>query len=149
MLSGRLPYKDKDQGTIVLELMNPEPLPDVREFKPDVPPEISALVRKMCAKKPEDRVSSPNLLIETLVNLGYKVGTSEDAEYAETESARSFAAVAVPSGAADNTLTLDTQDTEMQAFVKTIKRRRLLGRLTWVAAALGVGILLLLLFLFV
>ena len=149
MLSGRLPYKDKDQGTIVLELMNPEPLPDVREFKPDVPPKISALVRKMCAKKPEDRVSSPNLLIETLVTLGYKVGTSEDAEYAETESARSFAAVAVPSGAADNTLTLDTQDTEMQAFVKTIKRRRLFGRLTWVAAALGVGILLLLLFLFV
>ena len=142
MLSGRLPYKDKDQGTIVLELMNSAPLPDVREFNPDVPPEISALVRKMCAKKPEDRISSPNLLIETLVNLGYKVGTSDDVEYAETESDRSFAAATVLSGTADTTLTLDTQDTEMQDFVKGIKRRRLFGRLVWIAAALGVVILL-------
>jgi len=149
MLSGRLPYKDKDPGTIILELMNPEPLPDVREFNPDVPPEISALVQKMCAKKPEDRISSPNLLIEALANLGYKIGTSEDVGYAETESVRSFASAAVPSGAADNTLTLDTQDTEMQAFVKGIKRRRLFGRLAWVAAALGVVLTLILLFLFV
>ena len=149
MLSGRLPYKDKDQGAIVLELMNPAPLPDVREFNPDVPPEISALVRKMCAKKPADRISTPNRLIETLENLGYKAGTSGDAEYAETESGRSFAAAATAPGTADNTLTLDTQDTEMQTFVKTIKRRRLFGRLAWIAAALCVALALLLLFWFV
>jgi hypothetical protein len=65
------------------------------------------------------------------------------------ESVCSFVAASALSGGADNTLSLDTQDTEMQAFVKGIKRRRLFGRLAWIAAALGVVITLLILFLFV
>lgn len=58
MLSGRPPFIE---GTVVQKLLahQSDAIPDVRDFRPDVPDELASVLARMLAKRPEDRFDSP------------------------------------------------------------------------------------------
>ena len=58
MLTGRPPFPE---GTVLQKLLahQSEPLPDVRELRPDVPDMLAAVLATMLAKRPEDRFQTP------------------------------------------------------------------------------------------
>jgi eukaryotic-like serine/threonine-protein kinase len=57
LLKGQAPYPD---GTAIDKLIRHQldPVPDVRQFRPDVSPGLSSVIRKMMSKKPGDRFQS-------------------------------------------------------------------------------------------
>ncbi len=57
LLKGQAPFPD---GTAIDKLIRHQldPVPDVRQFRPDVPPGLSSVIRKMMCKKPDDRFQS-------------------------------------------------------------------------------------------
>jgi tRNA A-37 threonylcarbamoyl transferase component Bud32 len=57
MVCGRPPFK-ADSAMTVLMMHLDDPLPDVRELNPDVPPGLAAVLEKALAKKPEDRYAT-------------------------------------------------------------------------------------------
>jgi serine/threonine-protein kinase len=58
MLTGRPPFIE---GTIVQKLLahQTDTVPDVREFRPDVPDSLASVLMTMLAKNPDDRFQSP------------------------------------------------------------------------------------------
>lgn len=65
MLAGRPPFSDGGLGERVLKHIESEP-PDVRKYNPDVSEELWALLRRMLAKKPEERFQTPAELLRCL-----------------------------------------------------------------------------------
>ena len=56
MLTGQPPFPE---GTVLQKLLqhNDEDPPDVRQLRPDLPPGVAALVARMLAKRPSQRLS--------------------------------------------------------------------------------------------
>jgi serine/threonine-protein kinase len=73
MLTGRPPFP---QGTMLQKLLQHQgdQPPDVREFRPDLPEEVSRILRKMLAKDPRHRYQHPGELLEELLRLAEEVG---------------------------------------------------------------------------
>jgi serine/threonine protein kinase len=73
MLAGRPPFPE---GTVLQKLLQHQgdQPPEVRELRPDVPEEVSRLLRKMLAKDPRHRHQTPVELVEELVLLAEQVG---------------------------------------------------------------------------
>jgi serine/threonine protein kinase len=65
MLAGNPPFSEGGLGERVLKHMEAEP-PDVRQFSPTVSEEFWQLMRRMLAKKPEDRFQTPAELLQAL-----------------------------------------------------------------------------------
>ncbi len=65
MLAGNPPFSEGGLGERVLKHMEAEP-PDVRQFSPGVSEEFWQLLRRMLAKKPEDRFQTPAELLQAL-----------------------------------------------------------------------------------
>ena len=65
MLTGRVPY-DGESGFTIMTKHSNEPVPDAHEIAPDVPAELAAVVKKMMAKKPEDRQQTAAELLADL-----------------------------------------------------------------------------------
>jgi serine/threonine-protein kinase len=67
MLAGRPPYP---VGTVLQKLLahQSDPLPDIRELRPDVPDVVAVLLARMLAKRPDDRFQTPLDLIPALSN---------------------------------------------------------------------------------
>jgi hypothetical protein len=57
LLAGRLPYKSQTLDTLKREILEAEPTP-VRQYNPEVPPQLEAICRKAMAKEPGDRFST-------------------------------------------------------------------------------------------
>ena len=73
MLSGRPPFPE---GTVLQKLLQhqgDEP-PDVRTLRPDLPEEVSRVLRRMMAKEPGRRYQDPARLIVALLTLAELVG---------------------------------------------------------------------------
>lgn len=73
VLTGRPPFP---AGTVLQKLLQhqgDEP-PDVREFRPEMPEQVSRLVRKMMAKDPRQRYQDPHKLMQALALLAEQVG---------------------------------------------------------------------------
>lgn len=66
MLSGRRPYEGDGLGSVVAQLLAPDPFPDIHAVVPDVPDALAELVREMCTKDRDKRLSSPRELIARL-----------------------------------------------------------------------------------
>ena len=83
MLTGQPPFPE---GTIAAKLMahqTREPRP-VTEFRKDVPAELLAVLRKMMAKRPEDRYKTPHELLEAMARwTGFPVPRPPDNEMPE------------------------------------------------------------------
>lgn len=133
MLCGRKPYSGDTPDKIIHELLALKAIPDVRTFNPSVSPKISAIMMLMCAKKAEDRIKSPAELLETFARLGYKVPTPSKVGLLESDHMYSYQ---VATDGASNSLSLKTDDKEIQDFVKGLKRRRLQRRIFWSVLAL-------------
>jgi serine/threonine-protein kinase len=71
MLAGRPPFIE---GTVVQKLLahQTDAIPDVRDFRPDVPDELASVLARMLAKRPEDRFDTPLDLTTALA--GYLEG---------------------------------------------------------------------------
>ena len=69
MLAGHPPFKGETPFEI-LDQHRGKPLPDLRELRPDLPPELCALVARLGLKVPEDRPEDPEViaLLENLLS---------------------------------------------------------------------------------
>lgn len=73
MLAGRPPFPE---GTVLQKLLQhqgDEP-PDVRQFRPDTPDGLLAVLRRMMAKDPRDRYATASELLDDLSSLAKQLG---------------------------------------------------------------------------
>jgi hypothetical protein len=64
----------------LLKHLREEPLP-IERFRSDIPPEVAALVRKMLAKKPEERYQTPAdvaAAVSLVLGVGSKTSMPEE-----------------------------------------------------------------------
>jgi serine/threonine protein kinase len=73
MLAGQPPFAEGGLGERVYKHLQEE-APDVRQLNPAVPEELWAVLRKMLAKKPEDRYQTPAELLHDLKKLKGQAG---------------------------------------------------------------------------
>lgn len=73
MLTGRPPFPE---GTVLQKLLQHQEMepPDVRDLRPELPEEVSRVVRKMMAKEPHRRYQDSSKLTEALVLLAEQIG---------------------------------------------------------------------------
>ena len=148
MVAGRCPYEGKTAPQILAQVMSGDPFPDVRDFNPDVPPMLAATIRRMCVKDRDRRIATPAALLAELAKLGYGAPPGQ----AEVSYAPTGAEVhAEEKGVGDylknlpkdsnDTLSFETDDVEIQAFVRKLKRRRLKKRLAFAATVFLLAVL--------
>ena len=67
-MTGRVPYP---ASTSLLKILahREQPLPSIRDARPDVPPELAGVLARMFAKRPEDRWQSARDLLRELQRL--------------------------------------------------------------------------------
>jgi serine/threonine protein kinase len=65
LLSGRIPYKSQSLEPLKREIQEEQPTP-VRQYNPDVPPELEAICQTAMAKEPGDRFSTAADLAKAL-----------------------------------------------------------------------------------
>jgi serine/threonine-protein kinase len=65
LLSARLPFTS-DQIARLIQMHRHEPVPEFRDLAPDVPDELSAIIQRCLAKRPEDRFESASELAAQL-----------------------------------------------------------------------------------
>jgi serine/threonine protein kinase len=82
MLAGQPPFPDGGLGERLFKHLQVEP-PDVRQFNPDVPDSLWAVLRRMLAKRPDDRYQTPAELLDALLRLS---ATAEGAPASQTPS---------------------------------------------------------------
>ncbi len=141
MLCGKRPYEGDTPKDVMQKLLDPAPIPDVRTFNKSVSPKLSAVLLLMCAKKAEDRIASPEKLLETFARIGYVLPGTPITEFAATPEPDVAPVVLpeVPSGTTSRTLSFETKDKEIQDFVEQLKsrrRRRMLIKIAVAVAAL-------------
>ena len=143
MLCGRRPYEGETPMEVLPQLLDDSPIPDVRTFNPEVSPKLSAVLSRMCAKKPEERLASPMDVIAAFAEIGYTLPSSAGTEYAAEEKNEPSAMMQdlIPDIAAAPQdgpgINLDTQDKDMQEFIARRRRRELKRRLLWAALAIA------------
>jgi len=73
MLAGQPPFPE---GTVLQKLLQHQgdAPPDIRSFRPDLPEEVSRVLRRMMAKAPQHRYQNPVKLIESLIWLAQLIG---------------------------------------------------------------------------
>jgi eukaryotic-like serine/threonine-protein kinase len=69
LLTGEVPYPGRNLGEIALRHLR-DPVPSLRERRPDVPAELDAIVQRALAKRPEDRFPSTEEFISALEAVG-------------------------------------------------------------------------------
>ena len=148
LLAGRRPYDVETPVEELRRLLSPDPLPDVREFAPSVPPALAALVAKMCAKRPEDRFASPRELIDAFRAAGYEAAPASSAAADEASPVPSIGQLVASAGmrnrrTAISDITLDTTDPDVSRFLVSRRRSRRLCLLLRVATAAAVFALIL------
>jgi predicted Ser/Thr protein kinase len=72
MLAGRLPYQSEYETAVVYSILNEDPR-SVRDFKPDIPTELEAIVKKALQKDKTDRYQT---IDELLLDLDVLSGTA-------------------------------------------------------------------------
>jgi len=65
LLTGREPYEAETPVALLLKHIN-EPMPSVRQFRPEVPPEVEQIVFAATAKNPNDRFPSAGDMAQAL-----------------------------------------------------------------------------------
>ncbi|MFM7117413.1 MAG: serine/threonine-protein kinase [Planctomycetota bacterium] len=65
MLAGFAPFEGDTALAVALKHVN-SPLPDLQQIRPDLPEDLSKLIRKMAAKKPEERIQNASELLREL-----------------------------------------------------------------------------------
>jgi serine/threonine-protein kinase len=68
LLAGEPPFRGNSPFEVAVQHVQKEPRP-LAEFRPDLPPELCAIVRKMMAKRPEDRYQTGRDIVRDLALL--------------------------------------------------------------------------------
>jgi serine/threonine protein kinase len=97
MLAGQPPFPDGGLTERLFKHIEAEP-PDVRQFNPGVTPELLRALRRLLAKKPEDRYQTPAELLEDLARGDEGQPPARDAEE-ETDDVQTGPVPASPSSA--------------------------------------------------
>jgi eukaryotic-like serine/threonine-protein kinase len=74
MIAGRRPFRGETAPAVIYQLLHDEPEPLAR-LRPDVTPELGALVGRLLAKAPADRPTAADLLGELREVYGFTSGT--------------------------------------------------------------------------
>jgi serine/threonine protein kinase len=74
MLTGQVPY-DGESGFTIMTKHSNDPIPDARALAAEVPAELSAIVRKTMAKRPEERHQSAAELLAELQRVAPQCGS--------------------------------------------------------------------------
>jgi formylglycine-generating enzyme required for sulfatase activity len=135
LLTGQVPFPGGTLGEKLLKHQLHQPVP-VEQLRPDVPPSVAAVVRKLMAKKPADRFQTPAELAEALGRGGEPVTPALPAA-ASTENTAAVWAEAVDPR---NTIGLGTT-LQLPSREPVPWRRRLAGGAVLVAGVILVGIL--------
>ncbi len=69
MLAGAPPFSGDNAFAVALQHVQQEP-PPLDQVRPDLPPELCAIVARMMAKKPEDRYQTPREILKDLKRFG-------------------------------------------------------------------------------
>lgn len=77
MTTGRLPYDGETPLSVILKHLN-EPIPSARNYSPDLPEEVEAIINRLMAKEPDDRYQTAEELIFDLSHTeeGQPIGES-------------------------------------------------------------------------
>ena len=146
MIVGKTPYHGLTPQEILARTLSPDPFPDIRDYNPDVPPMLAVLIRRMCVKECDRRISNPTELIAEFRKLGYdtvsnsvkgSVGFAQADETAPTLTSMKDVLAKIPNKASD-TLSFDTDDVEIKAFVEKLKMRKRNKRIAAIAAIASV-----------
>ena len=89
MLTGTAPFSGDAPLAVILKHLNERPRP-IEESRPDAPPALVALIRRMIEKKPSDRPESPDVLLDALRAARREFERSEE-NGASTQTAFEFA----------------------------------------------------------
>ncbi|PTM60050.1 serine/threonine protein kinase [Desmospora activa DSM 45169] len=103
MVTGRVPFEGEEAIAIALKHLQ-EPIPDPRQWNPDLPEEFSRIIHRAMAKSTDERYQSAQEMKKDLVHISNE---STDTE-APIDPAPSTAS---PSQAADDTATKQTTET--------------------------------------
>jgi response regulator RpfG family c-di-GMP phosphodiesterase/serine/threonine protein kinase len=66
-LTGRMPFPQKENLVQELACRRSQAAPEVRTWRPDVPPELDAVVARMMACNPDDRYPAPQAVLRALL----------------------------------------------------------------------------------
>lgn len=138
MLAGRPPFKGANAFEVALHHVRTEPEP-LANLRPDLPPELCAVVHKMMAKRPEDRYASCAELLGDLARLREGLDTGETRGLLALAQSIEMAVPSAPSGAEK----VSVSPTPSSSGLAPVASRR---RWPWLAVAalllaLGVGAL--------
>ncbi len=83
MLTGQPPFPE---GTALQKLLrhNTDEPPDLRQFRPELSPRVTAIVEKLLAKKPSHRHQTPTELIADIRHVGQQLGLTRLTDYGGT-----------------------------------------------------------------
>ena len=80
LLTGKPPFPGGEMTEKLIKHQLQEPVP-VEQLRPDVPSGVAAIVRKLMAKKPEDRYQTPAEVAEALASPDPEAATGCDAQH--------------------------------------------------------------------
>jgi len=148
MVAGRPPFVGKNAPQILAQVMSDDPVPDVRDFNPAIPPLFAATLRRMCVKDRDRRIATPAALLAEFAKLGY-VAANKAAEVSYTPTRQSEATDTglgidmdkLPAEA-NNTLSFETKDKEIQEFVSRLKKKRFAKKLYFYLFVVALAVLL-------
>ena len=150
MLAGRRPYDGDTPTEILMQLLSEAPVPDVRDFAPSVSPALANVVAKMCAKRPEDRFTTPADLIAALEAAGFRrdalaarAGGVVSDEREQPSMDELLASVPQHGVTGDKTLldiTLTTRDPDINEFLARRRRSRIIRVVVKAAAVAATAI---------
>ena len=151
MIVGKTPFQGLSAPQILAQTLSSDPFPDIRDYNRDVPPMLAALIRRMCVKERDRRIPTPAALLAEFRRLGYdtapagraaSVSYTQSSETAQTLTSMKSVLANLPERQND-TLSFETDDVEIKAFVEKLKSRKRRKRIALciLAAAFALALL--------
>jgi beta-lactam-binding protein with PASTA domain/tRNA A-37 threonylcarbamoyl transferase component Bud32 len=137
MLTGRPPFDGDSAVAIALKHVS-EPPPSPREFRPEIPPQLEAVVLKSLAKTPEQRYNDADSFIRDLD----AAAAALDGQPTDSETTAMFAPAHVPDVTASYPVIEPVEEAVEPVPLETPPRRRrsaLFWLLPLLVAVMGVG----------
>ena len=135
LVTGRTPFAGKNAAQVLTEILSEDSVPDPRDFDSSVPASIAILIRRMTAKDRNRRFDSFDRLLEEIAKSGYDLGEVGRSK-TELTPTKDTLEVERPTvidlnnpPVANDTLSMDTDDPEVKAFVSQLKRKRVRNKL--------------------
>ena len=134
MFAGQPPFQGQNAFEVALKHVQVEP-PPLATLRPDLPPEVCAMVHKMMAKKPEDRYQTAHELIVDVARLREGLTATNDEPGTPALELGISADLLISSGQLDTSARVPTGPRPVARKTQTNKFRRKRSWLPWLFAA--------------